>query len=128
MDLKLIVASLVIATTSGWALAQSAVTNEDAQQLVDTISGDQDKTQTYCDIVKLRDQIGQADQRGGSTDELNQQMGKLDEKLGPEWSAFVTAYRDVELNTRAGLETAVTVQTTIDALNKLCGFPARRRE
>ena len=128
MDLKLIVASLVIATTSGWALAQSAVTNEDAQQLVDTISGDQDKTQTYCDIAKLRDQIGQADLRGGSTDELNQQMGKLDEKLGPEWSAFVTAYRGVELNTRAGLETAVVVQTTINALNTLCGFPARRRE
>ena len=128
MVLKLIVASLVIATTSGWALAQSAVTNEDAQQLVDMISGDQDKTQTYCDIVKLRDQIGQADLRGGSTDELNQQMGKLDEKLGPEWSAFVTAYRDVELNTRAGLETAVTVSTTIDALNTLCGPVARHRE
>ena len=128
MNLKLIVGSLLIATAPGWALARSAITNEDAQQLVDTISGDQDKTQTYCDIVKLRDQIGQADQRGGSTDELNQQMGKLDEKLGPEWSAFVTAYRDVELNTRAGLETAVVVQTTIDALNTLCGFPARRRE
>jgi hypothetical protein len=128
MDLKLIVASLVIATTWKWALAQSAVTNEDAQQLVDTISGDQDKTQTYCDIAKLRDQIAQADQRGASTDELNQQMGNLDEKLGPEWSAFVTAYRDVELNTRAGLETAVTVQTTIDALNTLCDFPARRRQ
>ena len=128
MDLKLIVASLVIATTSGWALAQSAVTNEDAQQLVDTISGDQDKTQTYCDIVKLGDQIEQADQRGASTDELNQQMGKLDEKLGPEWSALMTAYRDVDLNTRVGLETAATMQTIIDALNTLCDFPARRRE
>ena len=128
MNLKLIVASLVIAATPGWALAQSAVTNEDAQQVVDTIRGDQDKAQTYCDIVKLGDQIQQASERGASTDELNQQMGKLDEKLGPEWLAFVTAYRDVELNTKAGLETAVIVQTTIDALNTLCGFPARRRE
>jgi hypothetical protein len=70
-----------------------------ANHLGSSVSGDQDKAQTCCDIVKLGDQIEQAYERGASTDELNQQMGKLDEKLGPEWSASITAYRDVDLNT-----------------------------
>ena len=126
MNLKLIVGSLVIATAPGWALAQSAITNQDAQQLVETISGDQDKAQAYCDIMKLDDQIEQANERGASTDELKPQLKGLDEKLGAEWSALITAYRDVDLNTKAGLETAVTVQTTIDRLNNLCApLPSR---
>jgi len=126
MNLKLIVGSLVIATAPGWALAQSAITNQDAQQLVDAISGDQDKAQAYCDIMKLDDQIEQANERGASTDELKQQLKGFDEKLGAEWSALITAYRDVDLNTKAGLETAVTVQTTIDRLNNLCApLPSR---
>jgi hypothetical protein len=126
MNLKLIVGSLVIATAPGWALAQSAITNQDAQQLVDAISGDQDKTQAYCDVMKLDDQIEQANERGASTDELKQRLKGLDEKLGAEWSALITAYRDVDLNTKAGLETAVTVQTTIDRLNNLCApLPSR---
>ena len=128
MNLKLIVGSLVIATAPGWAVAQSAITNQDAQQLVETISGDQDKAQAYCDIMKLDGQIEQANERGASTDELKQQLKGFDEKLGAEWSALITAYRDVDLNTRAGLETAVTVQTTIDRLNSLCApLPSRSR-
>jgi hypothetical protein len=126
MNLKLIVGSLVIATAPGLAVARSAITNEDAQQLVNAISGDQDKAQAYCDIMKLDRQIAQANDRGAGTDELKQQLKGLEEKLGAEWSALITAYRDVDLNTRAGLETAVTVQTTIDRLNSLCGpLPSR---
>src|SRR6516165_1156029 len=102
MNLKLIVGSLVIATAPGWAAAQSAITNQDAQQLVETISGDQDKAQSYCDIMKLDDQIAQANERGAGTDELKQQLKGLEEKLGAEWSTLITAYRDVDLNTRAG--------------------------
>jgi hypothetical protein len=52
----------------GWARAQSAVTNEDAQQLVDTISGDQDKSQAYCDMMKLDDQIEDANRSGENTE------------------------------------------------------------
>jgi hypothetical protein len=42
-----------------------------------------------------------------------------------QWSTLISACRDADLNTRAGLETAATVQTTIDALNNLCGPTAR---
>ena len=126
MNLKLIVGSLVIATAPGWAAAQSAITNQDAQQLVETISGDQDKAQAYCDIMKLDDQIAQANERGAGTDELKQQLKGLEEKLGVEWSTLITAYRDVDLNTRAGLETAAVLQTAINRLNSLCGPLPRR--
>jgi len=126
MNLKLIVGSLVIATAPGWAAAQSAITNQDAQQLVETISGDQDKAQSYCDIMKLDDQIAQANERGAGTDELKQQLKGLEEKLGVEWSTLITAYRDVDLNTRAGLETAAVLQTAINRLNSLCGPLPRR--
>ena len=120
MNLTLIVGILVIATMPGLAHAQSAVTNADAQQLVDTITRDPDKSQAFCDSVKLYNQMDTAQQLGQNTDEMNQKMGELTEKLGPEWSTLMNASHDVDLDTRAGLETAVTIQATIDALNKLC--------
>jgi hypothetical protein len=124
MNLKLIVVSLVIAATPGWAQAQSAVTPDDAQQVLTMISRDKDKTQTYCEMVKLNDQIDQADQRGANPDELNQRKDELAEKLGSEWSALMTAYRDADPNTKDGLETVAQMQTLIDGLDKLCGRAA----
>jgi len=128
MNLKLIVAFLVIAAEPGWAQVQEprAITNAEAQKVIETISGDEAKTQAYCDIMKLDDQVERANERGVGTDELKQQLKGLEDKLGAEWSVLITAYRDVDLNTRAGLETAATVQTTIDRLNSLCGpLPSR---
>jgi hypothetical protein len=128
MNLRVIVAILVIAAVPGWAQAQSAVTNEDAQQVFEMISSDKDKTQTYCDIIKLGDQIEHSDQTADTTDELNRRMDELTEKLGPEYAALMAGYQDADLNSRAGLETATTMQATIQALNKLCapvGRPGR---
>ena len=126
MKLKLIVAILLIAAAPKWAQAQSAVTNEDAQQVIGIISGDKDKIQAYCDSIKLGDQIEQDNQQGKSTDELNRQMKELTEKLGPEYAAFIAAYQDMDLTSREGLETGAIVQQTVDKLMALCG-PAVRR-
>ena len=126
MKLKLIVAILLIAAAPRLAQAQSAVTNEDAQQVIGIISGDQDKVQAYCDSIKLGDQIENDNQQGKSTDELNRQMNELTEKLGPEYAAFVAAYQDIDLTSREGLETAATISQTVDKLMALCG-PAVRR-
>jgi hypothetical protein len=38
---------------SGTVIGSKRFQNEDAEQLVDTRSGGQDKVQTYCDILKL---------------------------------------------------------------------------
>jgi hypothetical protein len=126
MKLRLIVAILLIAAAPRWTQAQSAVTNEDAQQVIGIISGDKDKTQAYCDSIKLGDQIEQDNQQGKSTDELNQQWNELTEKLGPEYTALMAAYQDMDLTSRQGIETGAIIQQTVDKLIALCGPAARR--
>ena len=128
MNLKLSAAILVIAAAPGWAQAQSAVTNEDAQQVIEIIRSDKDKTEAYCDEIKLNDQIDHADQAGVNTDEQKRQMDELTEKLGPEYAALMAAYRDMDLDTKSGLETGATVQAIIQTLNNLCGPESRRYE
>ena len=125
MKLRLIVAILLIAAAPRWTQAQSAVTNQDAQEVIGIISGDKDKTQAYCDSIKLDRQIDQDNQQGKITDKLNQQMNELTEKLGPEYAALMAAYRDMDLSTRQGLETGAIVQQTVDKLRTLCGPAAR---
>ena len=59
MNLKLIVAILIIAAVPECAHAQKPsapkLTKADAQKVVNVISGDKGKTQTYCDLVKPGD-------------------------------------------------------------------------
>ena len=126
MKLKLIMAVLLIAAAPRWAQAQSAVSNEDAQEVIGIISADKDKIQAYCDSIKLGDQIEQDNQQGKSTDELNQQMNQLTEKLGPEYAALMAAYQDMDLSSREGLETGAIVGQTVSKLMALCGPAARR--
>ena len=125
MKLKLIFAILLIAAAPRWAQAQSAVTNQDAQEVIGIISGDKDKTQAYCDGIKLEHQIDQDNQQGKNTDELNQQVNELREKLGPEYAALIAAYQDMDLSSREGMETGSILQRTIDKLMALCGPAAR---
>jgi hypothetical protein len=126
MKLKSIAAILAIAAMPSWVHAQNAVSNADAQEVIGIISGDEAKTQAYCDSVKLGDQIEQADQKGETTDELSRQMDKLTAKLGPEYAALMDDYKDADLNSPAGQESAGIIQATIGVLNKLCGPTAGR--
>jgi len=126
MKLKLIAAIFLIAAAPRWAQAQSAVTNEDAQEVIGIISGDKDKSQAYCDSIKLGRQIDEDNQQGKSTDELNQQMNELTEKLGPEYAALMTEYLNMDLTSRKGQETGAIIQQTVDKLIALCGPTARR--
>jgi hypothetical protein len=126
MKLKLISVSLAVVVVPSWAYAQNAVTNADTQEVIETIRGDEAKTQAYCDSIKLGDQIEQADQKGENTEELNRKMDELAAKLGPEYGALMEEYRDTDLNTAAGQEAGARIQATIEVLNKLCGPTARR--
>jgi hypothetical protein len=65
MNLKLIVAVLLIALVPAYAQAQSpsAPNVGDAQKVVTIISGDKAKTQAYCDIQKLALQIEEASKK-----------------------------------------------------------------
>jgi hypothetical protein len=120
MNLKLIVAILVIAAVPVCARAQkpSAVTTADAQKVIKIISGDKAKTQTYCDTVKLGEQIEQAEQKKDTkkTDELYRQMDELGTKLGPEYVALMDGLQEVDPNSQDGHE----IGSMLEALDKLC--------
>jgi peptidoglycan hydrolase CwlO-like protein len=122
MNLKLIVAILAIAAVPVCALAQkpgaAKVTKADAQKVVKLISADKAKTQTYCDIAKLGDQIEQADQKKDNKkiDELSKKMDEMSQKLGPEYVALMDGLQDMDPNSKEGED----IGLTLEALDKLC--------
>jgi len=134
MNLKQIVAVLFscAASVAGAAYAQSAVTNEDAQEVIQAISGDKEKVQAYCDLVKLERHTdatvqGAQSQRQDAADEHNH-MNELQKKLGPEFGAMMDEYKDINLSSEQGprWETDEIVQATLHTLNKLCGPDVNR--
>ncbi len=121
MNLKLIVAILVIATMPAYAQPKKpSATNvtTDAQKVVKIISGDKARTQTYCDIGKLGDQIEDAEQKKdmNKIDELNKKMDELATKLGPEYAALMSRLQDIDPNSKEALE----IGSGLEALDKLC--------
>jgi hypothetical protein len=76
MSRPLIVALLLISTAPVYAQDQqpdAAKLKMDAQKVVSIISHDKLKTQTYCQILELSDQIDQ-DENPANTDELAQKI------------------------------------------------------
>jgi hypothetical protein len=122
MNLKLIVAILVIAAVPMSAQAQKPsaanVTKADAQKVVKMISGDKAKTQTYCDMAKLGEQIEQANEKKDTkkADELSQKMDELGTKLGSEYVALMDGLQEIDPESQDGQE----IGSTLEALDKLC--------
>jgi hypothetical protein len=121
MNLKLIVAILAIAVVSVCAQAQQpsgAKLKADAQNVVKIISGDKAKTQTYCQIDELSDEVTQAAQKKDNkkVEELSRKMEELEGRLGPEYVALAKELEDVDPNSQDGQE----ISSAIDALDQLC--------
>ena len=83
-----------------------------------TISADKAKTQTYCDIGKLGDQIQEAEKKNDmkKIDELNSKMGELATKLGPEYVELIGGLEDIDPNSKE----AEDVGGVLASLDKLC--------
>ena len=122
MSGKLIIAILVIAAVPVCAQAQkpsaATVTKTDVQKVVKLISGDKAKTQTYCDIGKLNEQMAEADETKDTKklDELSQQIDALGKKLGPEYAALMDGLEDVDPESEDGKQIGLMFQP----LDKLC--------
>jgi hypothetical protein len=121
MKLKLIVAVLAIAAIPVCTLAQGQapkVTKADAQKVVKTISADKAKTQMYCDMTKLGDQIGEADQKKDAkkVDELSKKMDDMSQKMGPEYIALMDGLQEMDPNSKEGQD----IGAVLDGLDKLC--------
>ena len=122
MNLKLIIAILLIVALPLCAQAQkpsaAKVTKADVQKVVKIISGDKAKTQTYCDIGKLNEQIEEADEKKDikKTEELSQQIDALVKKLGPEYAALMDRLQQVDPESEDGKK----IGLMFEPLDKLC--------
>ena len=122
MHLKLIVAILVIAVVPVYAQAQKSsvakVTKADAQRVLEIISSDKAKIQTYCDMNKLGEQIEQANEKNNNemVNKLSEKLEALGEKLGPEYTALMDGLPDIDLDSEVGQE----IESVLLSLDELC--------
>ena len=73
-------------------------THADVRKVLEIIKGDKAKTQTYCDMVKLGHEMAATDEK--KADELNQRIGELEKKLGPEYAALMDGFQDMDFGFR----------------------------
>jgi hypothetical protein len=121
MNLKLTVAILAVAAVPVCAQAQQpsgAKLKADAQNVVKIISGDRAKTQTYCQLDELSDQITQAVQKKDKkkAEELSRKVEELEGRLGPEYVALARELEEVDPNSQEGQD----ISSAMDALDELC--------
>ena len=90
---------MLVAAVPMYAPAQNPkVSKGDAQKVVTIISGDKAKTQTYCEIMKLGEQIGQAYEKNNSkmVHEVSQKIETLEKALGPEYAALLDGLQYID--------------------------------
>jgi hypothetical protein len=109
MKTPLIVAVSLVRAAPLYAQDQrpdAAKLKADAQKVVSIIKGDRAKTQVYCEINDLGEQIGEADQKqdDNKAEALSRQVTELEKKLGPEYFALVNDLNNVDPNSSEGRE------------------------
>ena len=119
MNPKSMVAILMIVTAPVCAQVQKP-TRADAQRVFEIISGNEVKTQIFCDIGKLGDEIEQAAEKKDTktADELRRKIDELGRKLGPEYAALMNGIQNVDPDSEDGQQISATIQ----ALDKLCAL------
>ena len=120
----LIVAILAISTSPLCAQRQQqnvAKLKADARNFVGIIGSDKTKTQTYCQIHDLSEQLIQAVQEKDrkKANALAEKIAELYKKMGPEFAALIDIEKHVDLNSLDGREIASIVAT----LGESCGEP-----
>jgi predicted transcriptional regulator len=104
MKRPLIVAIALICAAPVYAQGQqpdTAKLKADAQKVVSIISHDKAKTQTYCQIADLGEQIDR-EKDSKKAEALFQKMNELEKQLGPEYLALIEATKDVDPNSKDG--------------------------
>jgi peptidoglycan hydrolase CwlO-like protein len=119
MNPRFIVAVLLVVAGPVCVQAQNPkVSMGDAQKVVTIISGDKAKTQAYCDIKKLSEQIDEASAKKDdkTVAELSQKIDTLEKTLGPEYVALLDGLEDIVGNDLLGAE----FMAAIASLDILC--------
>jgi hypothetical protein len=120
MKLKLVTAISALAIPA-LAHAQSSVpkpTKADAQNVVQIVTSDKAKTQAYCDLTKLYDQVEAAQQKTDTKtiETLSKQADALLRKLGPEYSKLMDGLEQVDPKSSEAKE----FMSILSALDKRC--------
>src|SRR5215510_3391755 len=118
--LRALLIAVTIAAVPVCSQAQSPrVSKADAQKVVTIISGDKAKTQTYCEIQKLSEQVEEAYEKNDNkmVDELSEKIDKLEETLGPESVALMDGLQDIDPEKD---KLAAEIMSIFGALDRLC--------
>ena len=92
MNRLLILGILIISTAPLFAQAQQPNAAELAQKVVSIISADKAKTQTYCQILDLSDELDQVDQADQQKDrEIAEWLSQKINELQKTWSRIPRA-------------------------------------
>ena len=93
-------------------------TKADAQNVVQIITSDKVKTQAYCDLAKLFDQIQVARESNDSNtiQALDKQLLPLVDKIGPEYVKVIEGLDQVDLTSSEGIE----LLSILSELDKRC--------
>jgi len=126
MKLKLVAAISALVAIPALAHAQQGgpqpnvpkPTKADVQNVVQIVTTDKAKTQAYCDLTKLYDQIQTAEQKEDSNtiQTLGKQADALVDKLGPEYFKMIEGLDQVDLTSSEGKE----FMSILSGLDKLC--------
>jgi len=121
MNSPLIVSILLISAVPKYAQAQQpdiAKLKADAQKVVSIIKGDKAKTQTYCQILNLVDELDEVDEQRDrkQAEDLSQKIGELEKTLGPEYLALADKLKDMDSTSREGKE----IGSIFESLDQSC--------
>jgi ABC-type transporter Mla subunit MlaD len=126
MKLKLVAAISALAAIPALAHAQQGgpqpnvpkPTKADAQNVVQIVTSDKAKTQAYCDLTKLYDQVEAAQQKTDTKtiETLSKQADALIHKLGPEYSKLLDGLEQVDPKSNEAKE----FTSILSALDKKC--------
>jgi hypothetical protein len=113
-----VISILAISAAPTYAQAQQPSVDKlkgEARDFVKIISGDELKSQTYCKIVELNDQI---DEKEDPIDarKLKKKRDELEEKLGRKYVALVAGLMNIDKDSRDYRKIALI----LEPLDKLC--------
>jgi hypothetical protein len=118
MKRLLIVGILIISAAPLYAQNEQpdmAKLKADAQKVASIITGDTAKTQTYCQVLDLSDELDQVDEHKDpkKAEDLSQKIDDLQKKLGPEYLALLEAIKNVDPDSKDG-QVIVSMFVTLD--------------
>jgi hypothetical protein len=126
MKVALVVVALTGSIAPLYAQGQPNIAKlkADAEKVVKVTSGDKQKMQTYCELVDLSDQIGQAteEEDAEKAEELSDKADELEKNLGPEFVALATELNKLQPNSEATKE----IGLILNRLDELCGDQQQR--